>query len=295
MSMVPYRIFASYLPKEESIALPILDSLEAKGHIVMRHHDITGFCSLPTFIRIQLASCDVFLAFISGDYSQSALYSEEPLLAQRLGKRTIAILPDTSYEASTLARTAKASPMYDYSQTRDVEKAVDVILSNSHPEDTTAQLARAHLRIGVKMYRRCRYEDAVMLFKKAAQDGNKEALYHLGKCTLRGHGTRQDEKKGFRYIYDSAKGGVADAQYHVAIFLLEGKCCDKNAEEAAYFLRMAADCNHAASMTLLGKLYYKGIGVSADKEYATSLFEKAAANGEMEAIDILEKLKNGEE
>jgi uncharacterized protein len=89
-----------------------------------------------------------------------------------------------------------------------------------------------------------RFDCAFPAFKKHAEDGNLEAMYHLGIMYSYGEGMKKPNKK----------------------------------EAIAWWLR-AAKSGHAASQNDLGALYSKGEGVKANKKEAARWFRASAEQG----------------
>jgi len=106
------------------------------------------------------------------------------------------------------------------------------------------------LRKGKAAYEIGKYDEAAMSFSLAAQDGNAEAQFLLGKCYQDGTGVEQDFGK------------------------------------AAQWFKKAADQDHTEAQFLLGKCYQDGTGIERDIEKAEKWLEKAADRGHAEAKDL---------
>ena len=99
--------------------------------------------------------------------------------------------------------------------------------------------------------------DALLWFKKAAEQGDAKGQYQLGQMYTEGKGGLKESEKDASIWYEkSAKQGYAPAQYYLAI------------------------------------LYLTGIdGIDKDPEKAIDLLKKATAQGDQEAAQLLSKLQ----
>lgn len=71
----------------------------------------------------------------------------------------------------------------------------------------------------------------------------------------------------------------AEAQYNLAVKLINGDGVAKDEAKAAECFRKAAEQNHAAAQTWLGVLYQKGQGVTQNYAEAAKWYRKAAKQG----------------
>ena len=76
-----------------------------------------------------------------------------------------------------------------------------------------------------------------------------------------------------------AEADIAEAQYRVAIMQQNGLIGSENLEEAANWMRRAAEQGHAMAQHGLGFMYMQGEGQEKDISQAIEWFEKAAAQG----------------
>lgn len=87
----------------------------------------------------------------------------------------------------------------------------------------------------------------------------------------------------FALTRTAALRGNADAAFHLALMLLEGKGAARNPSEAARFMKMSAHRGHLQAQYSLGALYYEGTGVKQDRPLASYWIAKAAGGGYAEA------------
>ncbi|MBV5338775.1 MAG: sel1 repeat family protein [Deltaproteobacteria bacterium] len=90
---------------------------------------------------------------------------------------------------------------------------------------------------------------------KAAEQGDDQAQYHLGKAYCNGIGVEKDQAEGVRWYRMAAEQGNIDAQF------------------------------------VLGVLYSRGEGVGADNDEAIKWFRKAADQGDKSALNHLRRIE----
>ena len=168
-------------------------------------------------------------------------------------------------------------------------------------------------------------EEAVRWFKMSVEQNNAKGQFYLAMAYNRGMGVNQDWQESFRLIKESANQGYAKAQTQLAgcyDYGLNG--ITKNHAEAMKWFRLAAeqgepdaqwnvgmdyytnkDYNEAFKwfdksaaqgysdgQLFLGMCYFLGQGVEQDKVRGYDLVRKAAEQGNKDAIQELELLKN---
>lgn len=170
------------------------------------------------------------------------------------------------------------------------------------------------------------FKQARRYFEAAAEQGNADALYGLGKLFLRKDYSEYDPSKAISYLEQSAEKDHAFAKYQLGKLLCEGEVCDKDvarglklleelAEKgvsiAAYlagkvylrekdwqdvkkavlcFRRAAEDGNFYAEYQL-GKIYYFGTGVRPDAEKGLEYLKASADHGNAYAVDLLRSIQ----
>ena len=101
------------------------------------------------------------------------------------------------------------------------------------------------LRKGKAAYEIEDYHAAAMSFSLAAQDGNAEAQFLLGKCYLDGTGVEQDFNKAEKWLKKAADQGHAEAQFLLGKCYQYGKGVEQDFDKAMKWIAMAADQGHA--------------------------------------------------
>ena len=124
----------------------------------------------------------------------------------------------------------------------------------------------------------------------AAERGDPEAEFALGKAYDSGKGVARDPKKAFKYYRRAAEHGNAKAQNNLASLYATGSDgVEKNEAEARKWLRKAAEQGASLAQDNLGLLLAR----DGDEE-ATKWFEKSAEQGLLSAqVHLANLLYNG--
>lgn len=164
---------------------------------------------------------------------------------------------------------------------------------------------------------------AVEWFEKAAEQGDADAQYNLGKCYAKGIGVPKDMRKAAAYFTQAAEQGSMDGQNDLAMCCYTGdgiardegkavalwqKLAEQGHDRAQVFLGMAyankdselfdmqkaahwwekaAQQGQIGAQTKIGNCYLKGIGVSQDIPKAIEWLTKAAENDDVDAMTSL--------
>lgn len=91
-------------------------------------------------------------------------------------------------------------------------------------------------------------------------------------------------------LTERAEAGDAEAQFELGWKYYEGTGAQKDDDQAALWLRRAADRGHLAAQVRLGNLYEWGHGVPEDPQLAAAWYQKAADGGLPQAHFALGKL-----
>jgi len=115
---------------------------------------------------------------------------------------------------------------------------------------------------------------------RSALQGNPWGQFGVAAWMLREGHTSEDEHIGKVFLAASASKGIAEAQYNLAVILLEGVYTEHNAVEAAQWARKAAEQGHAKAQLLYGKNFLlEGVGVARDEQAAAKWCLKSAEQG----------------
>lgn len=120
---------------------------------------------------------------------------------------------------------------------------------------------------------------ALKYYLKAAEHADHAgnmASNHLGYLYMNGHGcVQKDAKEGFKWYKKAADQGDARAQYHIAHSYFHGVGVDENESEAFKYFEKSAKQGYATAQYMVGICYKKGMGVPKDKNLAETWLEKA--------------------
>ncbi|RYG62652.1 sel1 repeat family protein [bacterium] len=127
------------------------------------------------------------------------------------------------------------------------------------------------------------YALAFSLNAKAATLGLPDAILAMGWFYFNGFGVRQNLREATHWYRRSARAGDPRA-----MFSLGQIACDEGQfETARYWFELANKHGHIRSLYWLGKLYWRGKGVSQDRAQAMRLFERAAHRNDPEAKRLM--------
>ena len=165
-------------------------------------------------------------------------------------------------------------------------------------------------------------EKARYYFEKAAELGNADALYGLGKLYLEPEFPDYDPYKAVEYLEESTAKGNAFAKYQLGKLLCQGELVEKdiarglplleelaengvtfasyiagkvylkeegwqNIKKAILYFRQAAEDGNSFAEYQLGRIYYFGYGVRADQEKGMEYLKESAAHGNEYAANLL--------
>ena len=122
-------------------------------------------------------------------------------------------------------------------------------------------------------------ENAVVWYRKSAEQGYAMAQCDLGYCYYCGEGVKKDFGKAAEWYRKSAEQGNATAQRNLAIFYKNGYGVTQNKEEAVKWNQKAAEQGNTEAQNSLGCCYKWGEGVEKDLGKAIEWYRKSAENG----------------
>lgn len=116
-------------------------------------------------------------------------------------------------------------------------------------------------------------EEAVVYFRKAAEQGNADGEYGLGRMYTSGEGVKRDIQEGRRWILKAAQRGHVLATAVIAQAYIRGELgiteSERASETAHQWIRRAAETDHVPSLEHLAAGYRKGInGFAVDLKQA---------------------------
>lgn len=143
---------------------------------------------------------------------------------------------------------------------------VQTLAQKAENGDVKAQVALADL------YKKKKpepdYKNAAIWFAKAAEAGDPYAQVELGVFYWNGWGVSKDDKKALT-LFQKAMAQDFDRGYGaVGAAYLWGRGIDQNYDEAAKWLRIAAEKGNVLASIRLASLYKRGLGVPEDGKEA---------------------------
>lgn len=148
-----------------------------------------------------------------------------------------------------------------------------------------------NLALGVALYNKTLYEDALPYLRMEAEKGNSVAQFYIGVCYNLGRGVPKSPVTALGWYLKSAEQGVKEAQYNVGyLYSRNGPCSLRDDKEALAWFRKSADQGYADAQRRLGEIYEYGWGPEQSYTDAAFWYRKAADQGHREAQYLLASL-----
>mmetsp|Transcript_25391 Transcript_25391/g.37425 ORF Transcript_25391/g.37425 Transcript_25391/m.37425 type:complete len:307 (-) Transcript_25391:861-1781(-) len=126
-------------------------------------------------------------------------------------------------------------------------------------------------KIGMERYHEGNYENAFEYLAKAAELGDIQAQYYLGRMYQKGEGVDKDEKKEVYFLEKAAIAGHPDARYNLACYEVRNERFDR----AVKHWIIAANLGYDKSMMSLMSAYSLGSVSKEDFESALRAHQAA--------------------
>jgi hypothetical protein len=124
------------------------------------------------------------------------------------------------------------------------------------------------------------YEEAFMLFKKAALEGITPALHNIGNCYAAGKGVQQNDQRALLYYQAADEAGDHIASFTLGTWYYSGRGGLKSNKEKAFELQLkAAQRGHPGAMFNVGTALLVGEGTEKDIDSAVKWLQYAADAG----------------
>lgn len=152
----------------------------------------------------------------------------------------------------------------------------------------------AQLNLGIILQNNLRATEqdkrrAILLFRKAARQGNVKALYFLGISLANGCGVRTNNRKALYYLSRAAKQGHAKSACLIGYRYFYGIGIKINQSRAVYWYRIAAKGGDVIALYNLGLCYLNGDGVVKSKRWAKFWLIRAAKMGHGTAKKLIKE------
>jgi len=121
---------------------------------------------------------------------------------------------------------------------------------------------------------------SVEWYIKAAEQGNRDAQYHLGIMYVNGEGVPKDYKKAVKWYTKAGKQGEPNAQYNLGYMYKHGLGVLPDYKKAVEWYTKAANQDYIKAQSNLGFMYDSGQGVPRDYKKAIEWYKKAISLGD---------------
>jgi TPR repeat protein len=154
----------------------------------------------------------------------------------------------------------------------------------------TADSQNLRLEEGISAYRAGAYGMAKDIFQHLSKKNDTRASYWLGRMYEEGVGVKKDAKRAVGYYRKAAQNGLRDAELRLGEIYFHGTEELQNFVEAHKWLERAAYDGVPVAQRELGKLYANGWGGPKDPVLAYVWFEIAAREGDYQAAQLRDGL-----
>ncbi len=182
--------------------------------------------------------------------------------------------------------TARLINPYPYYESQEeLEKAISEVKNN----DAGTMYRIANTFLGSN-----NFEEAFKWYSKAADKGDTDALCRLAGAYKYGHGVEKDMEHTLQ-LYKKAISidGNADALLDLGLCYLKGEGVPQNYSHGFFLMERSAKQGNMMAQYNMGVLYKDGIGVEPNMEEAFRWFHLSAAQGYEQAIEFLNRYKQG--
>jgi TPR repeat protein len=120
---------------------------------------------------------------------------------------------------------------------------------------------------------------ALAWFRRAADQGEVDAINMVGRCLDNGWGIAADPAAAATQYARAGDAGHAWAQYNLGHLYLDGRGVPRDPNRAFGLYRSAACQGHERAMNLLGRCHEEGWGTPRDAAAAARWYRRAAERG----------------
>lgn len=134
-----------------------------------------------------------------------------------------------------------------------------------------------------------RWDLALNFFRRAAAQGQSNALYNLGIMYRDGQGCRMNLDDALAFFRQAADLGLSSAQYQIGFWYQEGNSIlPRDLQKARHYFTLAAAQNHPMAYYALSLHHANGWKCRKDLQRAEDYLKKSAELGYLPAIRLLE-------
>ena len=298
-----HNIFISYSRQDFEIVNKFVTRLIEAGYIIWI--DREGIVSGDQFKKeiVQAIKGSVVVVFFSSANSNASEWTvKEISYALKKGKTIIPVrLDETEYDDSI-----DFDLIYiDYIQCdnehpeQTVERLIGSIRNVLNPhsieiasksltesDSTTSLSPEISYQLGSTYFKSGHYEEAVIHYRFAAEQGLAAAQNDLGDCYFYGNGVKQDYNEAVKWYRIAAEQGDAQGQNNLGYVYEHGYGVDQDFKKALKWYTLAAEKGYAAAQFSLGKCF---LSVDELKNYheAAKWFKLSAEQGYADAQNDL--------
>lgn len=124
------------------------------------------------------------------------------------------------------------------------------------------------------------------MFGETAGEMSAEELLSAGREAQ----DAEDYQKAMEYFQNAAEKGDAEALFYIGRLYMNGNGVDQSYEKALEYFQRGADLGDSFGYTGLAWLYQNGFGVEQSYDKALEYYQQAADQGSAEAAEALERL-----
>ena len=147
------------------------------------------------------------------------------------------------------------------------------------------------VELGRQAYQKKQYTKAYNYFKRAYDMGDGMAAMEIGYLHYFGQGRKKDDGTAYKFFTEAAEYGVPKANIMRGnLYYYGGPGLKKNLAKAAEYYRQSAELDEVGGQSWLAQLYQKGEGVPKDLDMAAYWYQKAAAQGDAYAKQVLREM-----
>ncbi len=171
----------------------------------------------------------------------------------------------------------------------------DFVISTGSAWESTLEDKKDHdpniqVVYGLLAEREGEFAEAIRLYSNAAELGDNEGQYQLGRLLIEEGGGQNSKDQGIIWLKKAADAQHSQASGYLGRLLVNGCIIKKNRPKGINLLKFAAEAGVAEASKNLGRVYRDGNGLKKDLKEAERLFTLAAENGDIEARLLLANL-----
>ena len=224
----------------------------------------------------------------AGEAGQASLPIPQETDTDPIGDRIRQTLQDTGTVPPTAIEQAYSAFQRGYFLTSFAMALEQAKTGNAIAQTLLAELLARGLGV------RQDFKEAAGWYQLAAEQGDREALYALGRLHIDGRGVEKDPARAAELFRQAGDLGQVTALRELGYLHLRGEGVEKDEFRAAAYLTRAANGGDSDAQFTLGGLFVEGIGVSQDDVQAARWFGEAAKSGHVPAqIEYAIMLFNG--